>query len=177
MDTLLITNNWKRKIDVKTIKSTSSTIKIPAKLLERYENRIKQFGSQGKYFSHILNKYRILFHSGSLYCSGNMKNVYQKRGQNLIRVSFRPRNSDWLELRIVSQAHFVSMSAIFVYLIEIDSSDQGELFEKALQGVRPTSLLTRPTQFNQRFNQKSKIYSHSSRFGSSLYEISIHPRP
>ncbi len=59
------------------------------------------------------------------------KTEYQKENLNLKRLSFRPDNSDWIELGELALAFGKSRCWIFTFLLELDLSGFSKILSKS----------------------------------------------
>ena len=108
------------------------------------------------YLRKLLRRYRTVTHTGLLPKPKKVKTEYQEEGQNLERVNFRPRNTDWIELGELALAFGKSRCWIFVYLLKLDLLGMWRLLVKAtLEKIVPTLPSLELTSFwtLQRFRQ------------------------
>ncbi|HNE09567.1 MAG TPA: DUF1564 family protein, partial [Leptospiraceae bacterium] len=70
----------------------------------------------------------------------NITTKYQEKGQNLHKISFRPKPEDWAELKLYRISFGMSISAFIVYLLIADSVDLAETFSDYLEGVGILSI-------------------------------------
>ena len=99
---------------------TSSSFDIPARLMPYLESKAWTSGQLSWYLHQLLNKYRFVCYSGQLPRYSGVKTRYQGKGQDLQKRSFRPRNADWAELKMIAALHNTSATNIFVVLLELD---------------------------------------------------------
>jgi hypothetical protein len=132
MDSFIFNKHAHSQIKLNERKRTTSTVLIPEELVLDFEERVKANGGVRKLFKMILDKYRILTHSGALPEACKLKTEYQDEGQDLHRVNFIPDNEDWLELGQVATFYGKSRCWIFTYLLRLEALGFGELMEKTL---------------------------------------------
>jgi hypothetical protein len=97
-----------------------------------FEESVKINGGVRKFLALLLDKYRILTHSGALPEACKLKTEFQDEGQDLQRVNFKPDNDDWLELGQVATFYGKSRCWIFTYLLRLEVLGFGELMEEVL---------------------------------------------
>ena len=69
-----------------------------------------------------------------------IKTEYQEENQNLKRVSFRPDNSDWIELGQLAIAFGKSRCWMFTFLLSLDLAGIWEILSESSLGLAvPTS--------------------------------------
>ncbi len=131
--TFKINELWKKDKSV-------STLLIPAHLIEALKLKKKEHGKQmAVYLRNLLKMYRTLTHSGMIPDPRKIKTEYQDEGLDLKRVSFRPSNSDWLELGELALAFGKSRCWMFTFLFELDLMGFSEtLYESGLNIAVPT---------------------------------------
>lgn len=174
LETIFITDNkWESNIEINSIRSTSSTFNIPSRLCLALEQKKKEHGKIGSYLQFLLRKYHIVIYSGSLPKSVSIKKKYQPRNQEMKALSFRPKNEDWLELKVISDSYVYSMSYIFILLLELDCSDFGEAIERAIGDLVPTVFAKSHVRLRQFFNKKRRILTKRLNSGSPLYRLTI----
>ena len=145
--------------NMKEIDKTVSTLLIPEHLVEKFlQNRLEGHGNNTSvYLRNLLSMYRIITHSGMIPKPSKIKTEYQEENQNLKRVSFRPDNSDWIELGQLAIAFGKSRCWMFVHLLQLDLLGMWRiLVESKLHKVVPT-LPSLELKVSLRF-QKIKDY-------------------
>lgn len=100
---------------------TTSSLLVPAHLIGVLKRKVKENGSLSFYFKALLSQYRCLNFSGILPTPRKVKTEYQNKGLDLIRISFRVENCDWIELGSLALASGKSRCYLFVYLLELDT--------------------------------------------------------
>ena len=91
------------------------------------------------YLRNLLKMYRTLTHSGMIPEPRKIKTEYQNEGLDSKRVSFRPSNSDWVELGQLALAFGKSRCWVFTFLFELDLSGFSEaLYESGFNVAVPT---------------------------------------
>jgi hypothetical protein len=118
--------------DMNYKEKTVSTLLIPECILEFFlKRRNEEHGrNTAVYLRNLLSMYRIITHSGMLPKPRKIKTEYQKEKQNLQRISFRPGNSDWIELGELSIAFGKSRCWLFTYLLQLDYDGLWEILSK-----------------------------------------------
>lgn len=112
--------------------NTVSTLLIPNHLLEDLKKKTKENGnSLVRYLSRLLKKYRTFTHSGMIPPPKKIKTEFQEEGLNLKRLSFRVRNSDWIELGELALAFGKSRCWVFTFLLELDILGLREILSKS----------------------------------------------
>ena len=131
--TFKIDELWKRDKSV-------STLLVPAHLIEALKLKKKEHGRQMTvYLRNLLKMYRTLTHSGMIPEPRKIKTEYQNEGLDSKRVSFRPSNSDWVELGQLALAFGKSRCWVFTFLFELDLSGFSEaLYESGFNVAVPT---------------------------------------
>ncbi|MDV6234314.1 DUF1564 family protein [Leptospira ellisii] len=90
--------------------------------------------------------------------STNERTAYQKGSQSLMRISFRPDNLDWAELRTIARYLGVSMCKTFVLLMETEKQETLKSripFRKLRQNkIRIVSLLQKFSRKGNRIDFK-----------------------
>ena len=173
MRIFLIKNRLKHKINVSSKSRSSSTLKIPEHLYLSMILRGMSLGGISRYLHHLLDKYRYLNYSGQLPLNDGAKTLYQEKGQNLKKVSFRPENEDWIELKLIAQTHGISATYLFVILLELDFGEFGDAVGDVFAGVDPTQILTRPLVFRQTLHKNTGVLVKRSKFGRQILKIPI----
>lgn len=132
--TFKIEELWKKEKSV-------STLLVPAHLIDALKAKKNEHGRQmSVYLRNLLKMYRTLTHSGMLPHPRKIKTEYQDEGLNLKRVTFRPSNTDWLELGELAIAFGKSRCFVFTFLLELDLLGFWEiLYESGLDDVVPTN--------------------------------------
>ncbi|MCE9500664.1 MAG: DUF1564 domain-containing protein [Leptospira sp.] len=154
------TNHSSFKKRISNSQRSPSSFKVPARLLELLNSKRKQYGSYSKYFHHLLDKYRLINYSGLTFGRSNgVKQKHQEPGQKLKAISFRPDDRDWLEIRMISQSRILTMTSIFLTLMEMDCSEAGDAIdERVLFGIDGSLFLQKPFIFVQIFDYNARKY-------------------
>jgi hypothetical protein len=132
MNSFIFNRHAHSKLELDKRKQTTSTVLVPEELLLDFEEKVKVNGGMRKFFTLLLDKYRILTHSGALPEACKLKTEFQEEGQDLQRVNFLPDNEDWLELGQVATFYGKSRCWIFTYLLRLEALGFGELMEEVL---------------------------------------------
>ncbi|MBK8394810.1 MAG: DUF1564 family protein [Leptospiraceae bacterium] len=116
-----LNKNLFRISKIKQIEKSTSTLLIPAHLVDGLKTKIKQNrNSLVVYFRYLLRTYRALSHSGMLPPPTRLKTEFQREGLNLKRFNFLVDNADWLELGELALAFGKSRCYLFTFLLELD---------------------------------------------------------
>lgn len=107
-----------------------STLLVPASLLKHLEIQSKVFRGKPAYLSHLLKRFRIAMRGFARNPEG-LKNLYQRKNQDLQKVSFRPFDEDWAELGSFSVASGRSRCLLFVILMLFDMGGFGSALKQA----------------------------------------------
>jgi hypothetical protein len=133
---------------------TVSTLLVPSHLVDALkQKKIEHGNSLVGYFRNLISKYRTLTHSGMIADPRKIKTEYQDEGLELMRVSFRVANADWLEIGELALAFGKSRCWVFTFLLELDLTGFWEILLKSgLNDAVPTniSLLLRASWTLQR---------------------------
>ena len=149
---------------------TPSAFGVPEKFTVALDQKIKESRYIRNYLQFLLNKYRIIAYSGVLPRGNGIKTRYQEKNQNLQYYKFRPRCSDWIELKMLSLAHGVSMTHFFVFLLEMDTTSLGEDILKFYEGIVPTVFLgDKPIRLGIHLNRHRAEKQIRIKFGKSQY--------
>ncbi|MBP7280039.1 MAG: DUF1564 family protein [Leptospiraceae bacterium] len=112
-------NFLRKKINLE--EDTVSTLLIPEHLKEAFLEKTKKYnGNTSLYLRSLLRRFRTLTHSGMIPEPEKLKTSYQDRDLNLKKVSFKPKNSDWLELGELALVFGKSRCWMFVFLLKLD---------------------------------------------------------
>ncbi|MCE9500741.1 MAG: DUF1564 domain-containing protein [Leptospira sp.] len=146
---------------------------IPEELYVPFVIRAMSVGGAAKYLRRLLNEYRFINFSGDHPVAERAKILYQAKGLNLKRVSFRPRNEDWIELKLIAQAHGVSATRFFVILLELDFSEFGDAVGDVFRDVDPSIILARPLVFKLSLYKNDGIRVRKFSFGRRIFQFNI----
>lgn len=101
--------------------NTTSTLLIPEYLLADFHLKSKKFkGNYASYLHSLLRRFRSVTHSGLIPDPEKLKTSYQDRDLNLQKISFKPKNEDWIELGELALAYGKSRCWLFVFLLKLD---------------------------------------------------------
>jgi len=113
-------NEFKSK-NINLEENTVSTLLIPKSILEDFRLKSKRFnGNIALYLQSLLRRFRTVTHSGMIPEPEKLKTSYQERYLNLQKVSFKPKNEDWIELGELALAFGKSRCWLFVFLLKLD---------------------------------------------------------
>ncbi len=97
-----------------TSNQTDSTLLIPKKFFDFFEENADKL-TREEYFSILLGRYKELALSGLFPKSEKPKTAHQEEGQSLVKVNFRPKNEDWVELGIIASYLGITRTACPAY--------------------------------------------------------------
>ncbi|TGK33688.1 DUF1564 family protein [Leptospira gomenensis] len=100
------------------IHSSPSDFWIPVELAPLLQSKISKYGSLKKVLHVLLEEKRNRLHS-LFRLSKYEKTLYQSKGLDLMRFSFRPDSADWAELRLAARYYGVSICRFFVMLLSL----------------------------------------------------------
>lgn len=113
-------NKFVRK-NINLEENTVSSLLIPGHLNEGFRTKTKKFkGNTAVYLHSLLRRFRTITHSGLIPEPEKLKTTYQDRDLNLMKVSFKPKNEDWIELGELALAFGKSRCWVFVFLLKLD---------------------------------------------------------
>ena len=103
--------------------NTVSTLLIPEHLLDVFLTKTKKYkgNTAAIYLRSLLRRFRIITHSGMIPDPEKLKTTYQEHGLRLRKISFTPRNQDWLELGELALAFGKSRCWVFTFLLKLDA--------------------------------------------------------
>ncbi len=104
----------------------SSSLMIPESYLPLLKKKSKKFKSLANYLHFLVVNYKIHIANGIIPSYKNVTTKYQDKDLDLKKVGIRAKGCDWAELQLLRCSHGMSMSAIFVYLLRIDSVEFAE---------------------------------------------------
>ncbi|HMY66047.1 MAG TPA: DUF1564 family protein [Leptospiraceae bacterium] len=107
-----------------------STLLIPASFMKHFEIQSKIFRGKPEYLSYLLRRFRIAMRSFARDPEG-LKNLYQRKNQDLKKVNLRPFDEDWAELGSFSVASGRSRCLLFVILMLFDMGGFGSALKQA----------------------------------------------
>ena len=121
--------------DLKLYKRTPSTLLLPNSILNPFlKRRLQRYkGNTTVYLRNLLKLYRSLNYAGLFPPPAKVKSEYQEENLDLKRITFRPNNSDWIELGSLALAFGKSRCWIFTYLVEQKSYRLSFLLHQFLQ--------------------------------------------
>lgn len=149
---------------------TPSTFLVPVAYYERMQERMEKIGitSVSIYLRILLTEYKMKVFQEGFPKSENVKMEYQKPGQGLVRVNFRPENSDWIVLSEISLGLGFSRCFVFVMMLELDlQSDEnvGIQTPRSKRDGRIIPYAVAITQFiyhtQNKYQKKLRIYELS----------------
>ncbi len=112
-----------------SLPSTPGTLLLPSDYEELLEQRMQKLGipSVGIYFHFLLQNYKNSIFDKKFPKSNRIKTQYQDSGKQLLRLSLRVSNNDWMVLSQISLAMGYSRCRVFVMLLELDLGLVGEI--------------------------------------------------
>lgn len=119
--------------------NSTSTLLIPEFLFDDFLLKTKKFkGNTALYLHSLLRRYRTVSYSGLIPEPEKLKTSYQDRDLNLKKVSFYPKNVDWIELGELALAYGKSRCWLFVFLLKLDLANMWScLVEAKLNKIVP----------------------------------------
>lgn len=170
--TILIQNTFNHKSGLGDNQRTPSNFNLPPELAEILYRKIGIAARIDQYLNRLLNKYRILCYSSALRKYSGSKLKYQDRSEYWERASFRPFTADWVELRILSSMHGMTMNKFFVMLVEIDLTEFGDKMDNAMNGLDPGTILRRPIVYKQSLcRNNTQTITKQIRFAEPVHKI------
>ncbi len=155
MITFQIRNEFVRK-NIRMEENSVSTLLIPEYMHEDFRLKTKKFkGNTALYLHSLLRRFRTITHSGMIPEPEKLKTTYQERNLDLKKVSFKPRNEDWIELGELALVFGKSRCWMFVFLLKLDLVNMWHsLVEAGLKKIVPmvTNLELRAFQSLDRFS-------------------------
>ncbi len=98
-----------------------STLLIPEYLYDDFSLKTKKYkGKTALYLQSLLRRFRTITHSGMIPEAEKLKTTYQERNLDLQKVSFKPKNADWMELGELALVFGKSRFWLFVFLLKLD---------------------------------------------------------
>ncbi len=118
---------------------TVSTLLIPKHLYKDFRLKSKKFkGNPSLYLRSLLRRFRVITHSGMIPEPEKLKTTYQERKLDLQKVTFKPKNQDWLELWELAFVFGRSRCWMFVFLLKLDLVNMWHaLVEAGLKKIVP----------------------------------------
>lgn len=101
----------------------SSTILIPDQYMDFFRKKIYEHKGVRAYIAYLLYKYRLHIANGIVPSYSSVTTKYQRKGQDLHKISFRPKVSDWAELKLYRVSFGMSISAFLMFLVIADYMD------------------------------------------------------
>ena len=167
-----IQNSFQTSVNYYHTPLTPSAFGIPEKFTLLLDQKIKKSRYLRNYLQFLLNKYRIIAYAGGLPKGNGIKTRYQESNQNLKYYKFRPRCSDWIELKMLALAHGVSMTQFFVFLLDMDTSSLGDDLLKFYEGEVPTIFLgNKPIRLGIHLHRNKAEKQLRIKFGKKRYII------
>ena len=163
-------NSFQAPVNYADVPTTSSAYGVPEDLVPQLNAKLAKVRKMSNYLRYLLNRYRVVGYAGSMPMGNGVKTKYQAKEQNLQYYRFRPRNGDWIELRMLALAHGVSMTQFFVYLLIFDIDKFGSDLDKFYIGIVPTDLLAgKPIRLGIHLLRHKGEKRLRIKFGKSLY--------
>ena len=113
----------------------SSTILIPDQYMDFFKKKIYEHKGVRAYIAYLLYKYRLHIANGIVPSYSSVTTKYQKKGQDLHKISFRPRVSDWAELKLYRVSFGMSISSFLMFLLIADYMDFAKVVSYFLVAV------------------------------------------
>lgn len=170
--TVLVQNKWTKEVNFRKKMDTSSTLNIPDRLMPFLNEKAGTASQLTWYLRQLLNRYRYICYSGALPSYEGIKTKFQEKGQGMNKRSFRPKNDDWAELKLIAAMHGMTATFFFVILIELDSADDTpDVMRAAMAGVDPTDFLGHPISLTQTLRRFESKVKKTSRFGCNMLQF------
>ena len=118
-----------------------STLLIPELLVADFNLKKEKYNKNvSLYLRSLLRRFRSFTYTGILPEPVKIKTQFQDENLNLKKVSFRPRNADWIELGELALVFGKSRCWMFTYLLELDILGVWDILSKfGLNIAVPTS--------------------------------------
>ncbi|MBM9576846.1 DUF1564 family protein [Leptospira sp. 201903070] len=115
--------------DTRRLGSFTADLYVPFQLYSYTLERIGKNKSLSAYLDVLLKEYKtqILQEQRPHFSE---RTSYQRKAQNLKRLSFRPKEGDWAELRSIARYLGISMCKTFVLLLEMEKNEERESSQK-----------------------------------------------
>ena len=125
-------NNEFIRREINLEEDSVSTLLIPEYLYEDFQLKTKKYkGNTALYLQSLLRRFRSISHSGLIPEAEKLKTSYQDRNLDLQKVSFIPKNRDWLELGELALVFGKSRCWLFVFLLKLDILNLWSIVVKA----------------------------------------------
>ena len=120
-----------------------STLLIPGINYGFFSSRKKQLTTRG-YLRFLMSRFGNKVNLRAL----SFKTEYQEKGQNLVKVKFRPWDEDWLRMKMIAASKGISMTLMFVIMMIWD--EMGEQGDEQNRGV-PTGYIKTTFTYNPEY--------------------------
>lgn len=145
----------KKNINIE--ENTPSTLLIPDFLFDDFKLKVNKHNRNTALYLHsLLRRFRTITLSGLIPEPEKLKTTFQDRNLGLKKVSFVPKNQDWLELGELALVYGKSRCWLFVFLLKLDLLNLWDiLVEAGLKKIVPmvSKLELRVFQRLERFSQ------------------------
>ena len=109
-----------------------STLLIPELLVADFNLKKEKYNKNvSLYLRSLLRRFRSFTYTSILPEPVKIKTQFQDENLNLKKVSFRPRNSDWIELGELALLFGKSRCWVFVFLLKLDLLGLWDILVKA----------------------------------------------
>ena len=138
MITFLNKNEFVRK-NINLEENSASTLLMPDSMYADFRLKTKKHkGNTALYLHSLLRRFRTITHSGMIPEPEKLKTSYQERHLDLKKVSFKPKNQDWIELGELALIFGKSRCWMFVFLLKLDLANMWHcLVEAGLKKIVP----------------------------------------
>ena len=109
---------------------TNSAFLIPRRLLPNLQILAKK-RKISQLLGLFLVKYRSILVSDRFRASFKVKTRFQERGLDLVRVSFLPKNDDWILLGLLAVFLGISRCLLFRVMLELEIAGESSLIERS----------------------------------------------
>jgi len=124
---------------------TPSTLLIPAKRYTVFRRLVAKHGGKVSILlRNMLERHRLLLWQGLMPACTQVNTRYQAPHGDYSRITFRPYQSDWLQLGQLALAHGMSRCLFFDYLLTLENSDYYDTNEMPLQSPSVRNDLRNP---------------------------------
>jgi len=122
-------------LDLLFQKKTSSTLRIPKEMMDKFEEKIQKHGSIDNYLRYLLRTFRLFNYCGMVPKANKVKIEYQVEGIGYKRVDFKVSNDLWIQLGELALYYGKSRCWLFTFLFSLDLTGLGEIISNSFGGV------------------------------------------
>lgn len=147
----------------------SSSLMIPTHYLPLLKKKTKKFKSLANYLHFLVENYKIHIANGIIPSYKSVTTKYQDKNLDLKKVGIRAKGCDWAELQLLRCSHGMSMSAIFVYLLTIDSVEFAKNLSEMLVNAGIPNLPNIDFFGELHLERQNSIFSRVFRYREGAY--------